>query len=239
MPSIIVTATGTAPLTYAWQLNSQPVDNGGVVSGATTATLQFNPVARGLAGTYTVVVSNPFGTKTSSDAILDVVSETTKPSVTITSPVSNARTNKPALTGTASDAVRVERVNYWITNLDNGITTVQSGTAVLSAGSATGASNWVINFNSSLVGSNVLAVQSVNYSGSNSPVATRNFFYRVSSRLELTIDPANAGVVGGKSAVPGDAANSTVGFTTLYALAKATPLPPKTQSALRFDYWDH
>ncbi|MEQ2007905.1 MAG: immunoglobulin domain-containing protein [Limisphaerales bacterium] len=59
-----VTATGDAPLTYQWRF-------GGVnIAGATGATLTLNNVQAANAGLYSVVVSNPFGTATSTNASL-------------------------------------------------------------------------------------------------------------------------------------------------------------------------
>ena len=59
-----VTATGDAPLSYQWRF-------GGVnISGATAATLTLTNVQAANAGLYSVVVSNPFGTATSTNATL-------------------------------------------------------------------------------------------------------------------------------------------------------------------------
>jgi uncharacterized delta-60 repeat protein len=59
-----VTATGDAPLSYQWRF-------GGVnISGATAATLTLTNVQAASAGLYSVVVSNPFGSATSTNAQL-------------------------------------------------------------------------------------------------------------------------------------------------------------------------
>lgn len=64
--SFSVVATGTAPLSYQWQL-------GGVaITGATTDTYAISNVSAAQAGTYTVVVSNAAGSVTSNNATLTV-----------------------------------------------------------------------------------------------------------------------------------------------------------------------
>jgi uncharacterized delta-60 repeat protein len=61
-----VTATGDAPLSYQWRF-------GGVnISGATAATLTLTNVQAASAGLYSVVVSNPFGSATSTNALLSL-----------------------------------------------------------------------------------------------------------------------------------------------------------------------
>jgi len=67
-----VTATGTPPLGYQWQLNGVNLLDGGAVQGATTATLTLNNVQPGQSGNYSVVVTNWGGSVTSSRAQLSV-----------------------------------------------------------------------------------------------------------------------------------------------------------------------
>ena len=62
-----VTASGAAPLSYQWYRGS-----GRAVAGATGATLTFASVTPGDAGLYYVVVSNRYGSATSSAAALSV-----------------------------------------------------------------------------------------------------------------------------------------------------------------------
>lgn len=64
--TLSVSATGTAPLSYQWQFNG--VD----VAGAKSSTYGFT-LKTAKIGAYRVVVSNPFGSKTSSFAVLDVI----------------------------------------------------------------------------------------------------------------------------------------------------------------------
>ncbi len=61
-----VVAVGDPTLLYQWRFN------GGAIAGATSATLILTNVQAGQVGTYSVVVSNPFGTATSSNATLTV-----------------------------------------------------------------------------------------------------------------------------------------------------------------------
>jgi kumamolisin len=61
-----VTATGTGALTYQWYMN------GSAISGATSASYTIPITATGSAGTYTVIVTDPFGSTTSSSFTLTV-----------------------------------------------------------------------------------------------------------------------------------------------------------------------
>ena len=67
-----VTATGTAPLAYQWRVNGASLANGGNVSGAASATLSLANVQLWDAGSYSVVVTNSYGSVTSSVAVLAV-----------------------------------------------------------------------------------------------------------------------------------------------------------------------
>jgi hypothetical protein len=112
--------------------------------------------------------------------------EKTKPTVAITSPKADSRTTAPDLTGTASDVVQVFSVTYWITNLNNGMTTTQSGLAVLTNGTS-----WSIT-TALLPGTNTLAVQSSNYAHLASTVAKTTFFYEVLTPFHLMVNPLSA-----------------------------------------------
>jgi plastocyanin len=71
-----VTASGTAPLACQW------LKNGGVISGATVATLNLANVSLADAASYSVVVTNSVGKVTSGSAVLTVVT----PLVIVTQP---------------------------------------------------------------------------------------------------------------------------------------------------------
>ena len=74
--TVNVGATGTAPLTYQWRKGGQPVN------GQTSATLTFNSITQNDAGTYDVVVSNAYGSATSSPITLTVgAAETIPPQI--------------------------------------------------------------------------------------------------------------------------------------------------------------
>ena len=62
-----VAASGSSPFSYQWRLN------GAVISGATSDTLILGVVAVTSAGSYTVVVTNSFGSVTSNPATLGVI----------------------------------------------------------------------------------------------------------------------------------------------------------------------
>jgi hypothetical protein len=64
--TFIVVASGTAPLSYTWQ------KNGNALSGASASALSLTNVQASDAGTYTVVVTNAFGTANSLGALLAV-----------------------------------------------------------------------------------------------------------------------------------------------------------------------
>ncbi len=66
--SLTVAASGPGPITYKWQKGTQDIPN------ATNATYTVAAAAAGDAGAYHVVVSNPNGSVTSTDAQVDVFS---------------------------------------------------------------------------------------------------------------------------------------------------------------------
>ncbi|PAW86517.1 MAG: hypothetical protein B9S33_07975 [Pedosphaera sp. Tous-C6FEB] len=75
-----VTATGDAPLAYQWQRNGVPIP------GAIGNPLVLTGVQTNQAGNYSVVVSNPYGSVTSSSALLTV----RVPPFIVTQPVSQS-----------------------------------------------------------------------------------------------------------------------------------------------------
>jgi hypothetical protein len=62
-----VTVSGSAPLSYQWSFNGNPIP------GGTGSSLSF-PAPSSSAGSYSVTATNPVGTATSSNAILTVIS---------------------------------------------------------------------------------------------------------------------------------------------------------------------
>src|SRR5205823_10681481 len=65
-----VSAQGSFPLIYRWQKNGTNLLDGGRVSGATNATLNISTVLESDSGQYSVVVTNSYGSVTSSTAVL-------------------------------------------------------------------------------------------------------------------------------------------------------------------------
>jgi predicted extracellular nuclease len=68
-----VSASGTAPLSYLWRKDGNPLADGGNVSGATTATLTLTNVQAADQADYSVFISNAAGDATSAAATLTVV----------------------------------------------------------------------------------------------------------------------------------------------------------------------
>lgn len=69
--TLTVAANGTG-LTYQWRKNGLPIQNGGDISGATTATLTINPLNPGDVGIYTVVIFSPAGSTVSAGASVNI-----------------------------------------------------------------------------------------------------------------------------------------------------------------------
>src|SRR5262249_3557825 len=65
--TLSVTAGGTPPLAYQWNLNGSPL------SGRTLASLTLTNISNSDAGNYTVIVTNSLGSLTSAVAVLGVV----------------------------------------------------------------------------------------------------------------------------------------------------------------------
>jgi alpha-tubulin suppressor-like RCC1 family protein len=75
--TLAVTATGTVPLSYQWQMNGTNLVNSGhngQISGATSSALIIKNAQTTNSGSYTVIVTNFGGSVTSSVAILTVAS---------------------------------------------------------------------------------------------------------------------------------------------------------------------
>ena len=70
--SFVVSAIGTAPLGYRWQMNGTNLVNGGSVSGVTTTNLTINNAQTNNSGSYAVIVTNIAGVVTSSVVTLSV-----------------------------------------------------------------------------------------------------------------------------------------------------------------------
>ncbi len=71
--SFTISATGSPPLSYRWQKNNVNLTNGGHYSGVTTNTLAITGVDNNDVGNYRCVVTNLYGSDTSSAASLTLV----------------------------------------------------------------------------------------------------------------------------------------------------------------------
>ena len=71
--TLSVTAIGSGPFSYQWRREGVNLADGGIVDGATAATLNLNSVTGANAGGYDVIVSNVYGCVTSAVATLTVV----------------------------------------------------------------------------------------------------------------------------------------------------------------------
>lgn len=94
-----VEATGASPLRYQWWKGETMLVNSGNISGVTSPTLSLTPVVAGDAAGYSVVVTNDFGSATSTVATLTV----TDPAI-IASPASrtNVASDNVLLSATAA-----------------------------------------------------------------------------------------------------------------------------------------
>jgi hypothetical protein len=66
------TANGSAPLVYHWRKNGANLVNGGNISGATTNVLKITAATTSNTGNYDLVVTNTYGSVTSSVAVLTI-----------------------------------------------------------------------------------------------------------------------------------------------------------------------
>ncbi len=70
--SFTVAAAGTAPLNYQWYFGGTVLTNGGRISGATSANLAISNTQTNDSGAYQAIVTNDYGSATSSVATLTV-----------------------------------------------------------------------------------------------------------------------------------------------------------------------
>ena len=111
---------------YQWMLDGTNLPGSSEYFGTNSNVLTIDPATAADAGTYSVIVSNGFGTnnygfKKSANVRLTIVPDTVRPTVAITSPLANSRTNNPSalvIEGTASDNAQVTNVMYWFTNFN-------------------------------------------------------------------------------------------------------------------------
>jgi hypothetical protein len=80
--SFTTVASGSGTLSYRWQKNTVNLNNGGHYSGATTGTLTITGADSNDVASYRCVVTNAYGSATSSSATLSLVSSNTAPTIT-------------------------------------------------------------------------------------------------------------------------------------------------------------
>ena len=168
----VVTAAGPG-LNYQW---CGPL---GAIAGA-TARGYTNPAANlDDAGNYWVVVSNNAGSVTSTVARLTVNVDTTKPTVTITSPKNLFETDVNVINvhGTATTAGgRVSAVQV----------SVNGGAFAANLANASPASaTWGMTVTNLVPGTNVVAVYATSFAGTNSATVIARYFFRVPQILTL------------------------------------------------------
>ncbi|HEX3716697.1 MAG TPA: immunoglobulin domain-containing protein [Verrucomicrobiae bacterium] len=195
--TLTVEAAGTAPLSYQWMLD------GAAIADATNTSYEFDALPNGAVTdfVYTVSVSNNFSAALSSNAEVVVIRAKTSPALTFISPGANARITSALISGKVTDKAAITVVNYWITNVNNGVLTVIPMTqATLGMGGSWSASPTLLG------GTNIISAKAVDAVGNQSPVVVRSFFYKVPSPFALSIDEGGGnGTVSGKAFVPGDA----------------------------------
>jgi hypothetical protein len=186
-----VTAIGTVPLSYHWQVNGTNLVNGGHISGATTNVLTISNAQTTNSGSYTVVVTNLAGSVTSSNAILTVTNippgitvQPTNQTVAVESPVT--------LTVTATGTLPL-RYQWQVngTNLVNG-GNINNG-AVISG--ATNRALTISNVQTNNSGSYTVVV--TNFGGS---VTSSVAVLTVASSPVITMQPTNQAMAVGATA---------------------------------------
>lgn len=196
LTTLSVKAGGTPPFQYQWRLmNTNLV-------GVTNASYTF--VALPINGvsnlTYSVVVSNAYGSEISRDANVTIIDDHHSPAVTISSPKANSRLDQVSFGGLAVDNGIIASVTYWVTNINDGRVQVSVPKAATMIGTNLTRQFWT-NFPDLLPGSNVVAVYSSDIQGNRSKVATRAFFYK--SPTPLVLGASGLGGITGRSSVIG------------------------------------
>ena len=119
--ALSVSASGTDPLSYQWRYNGTPI------VAATTSTLTLTNVQAAAAGSYSVVITNVFGTVISSNAGVTVdpypqiFGQPQSQTVTLGNGVSFSFSTDPVLPAVASGTLRL-----WL-KADAGVTTNSNG----------------------------------------------------------------------------------------------------------------
>ena len=175
--NLSVSVSGSAPLSYQWQLN------GGSLPGATNVTLALTNVQWAQAGSYVVVVSNPVSSATSTPpAVLRVVLIGDQPQSITFSDIPNCLVGSPAFTlqATASSGLPVAftQVSGPPSLVGNVVTPAAAGMITIRAsqpGSAIYAPAAFVTNTFSVVGTNFQRVLQITLNGS--PIAVVGVAY--------------------------------------------------------------
>jgi hypothetical protein len=184
--TLAVTATGTAPLRYQWQVDgTNLVNDGSHIVGATNTVLTINNAQTNNSGNYTVIVTNFGGSVTSSNAVLLV---TASPVIT------GQPTNQTVVVGSnvkfAVTAIGTAPLSYqWRVN----------GTNLVNGGGISNATARVLTI------SNVQTNNSGNYysvivTNSAGSATSSNALLTVASSPVITVQPTNQSMAVGATA---------------------------------------
>lgn len=116
--SFTVAATGAGALSYQWR------KNGANIAGATSATLTLNSVTAADSANYSVIVSNPYGSVTSTTASLSVLADGAngdQPAQTTAPYCPSPQTGKDSLVLITHGWTWANPDISWITNMANAI----------------------------------------------------------------------------------------------------------------------
>jgi hypothetical protein len=180
-----VTAVGTLPLSYHWQLNGTNLTNKGSISGATTDVLKISNVQTNNSGSYTVVVTNIAGSATSSNAILVVTN--VPPTITM------QPTNEALAVGTTATltvtAIGTTPLSYqWQVN----------GTNLVNGGHISGATTDALKISNAQTNNNgSYTVVVTNIAGS---VISSNAMLTIASSPIIIVQPTNQSLAVGATA---------------------------------------
>jgi uncharacterized repeat protein (TIGR03803 family) len=177
-----VAASGSQPLSFQWQFNSNNLADGGRISGALTPALTLNNVTTSDAGNYSVIVSSPGGSVASAAAVLKVVNP--YPLLTIDSPARNSIVNKLSVVvaGSAKGDLAVARVYFQLN---------QTGWQL--ASTTNGWTNWTATITPP-PGTNTIQAYAVNVVGTPSATNSVNFVCAVTGAV-VTVQIIGNGTV--------------------------------------------
>lgn len=105
--TLSVIATGTSPLAYQWRKDGEEIP------GATSDLYSIGAVSAAHGGTYTVVVTNPCGSVTSTPALLTVTPAPVAPALPPTAPAPFITVDGHPLAREAFDRIRTSILNYY------------------------------------------------------------------------------------------------------------------------------